>query len=120
MVTESTSHTNRKGKTYYLHAVRTRKGTLRHVMKASAKGALSGLPDGHEIVEGVNGEVSVRRKRPQPINPLETQLVESGLDKLGLKGYRVAAKDKHITVYEPIKKEEDLREILGLQAAYSY
>jgi hypothetical protein len=119
LVTESTSYTNRKGKTYYLHSVKNRKGALRYVMKASPAGALNALPDGHEIVEGVNGEVSVRRKKPQLIKPLEVQLVKSGLEKRGLQGYRAAAKDKRITVYEPLKKEEDYQELLGLQAAYS-
>lgn len=118
-MTKSVSYTNRKGKTYFLHAAKTRKGVVRHVMKTAAAGALAALPDGHEIVEGVNGEVSVRLKRPQLISPREVQLVESALAELGLKGYRVEAKGKYLTVYEPLKKEEDYKEFFDIQARCS-
>ena len=53
---KSVSHTNRRGKTYYLHITTTEKGATRFVLKTTRAGALDALPDGLEIVEGPNGE----------------------------------------------------------------
>jgi len=108
------AHTNRRGKTYYLHAATTKKGAVRYVMKTKPEGALTAVPEGMEIVEGPNGEVSARRIQPQEINPLEIQLVEAKLAALGLLGYRAAAKGQDIVVYEPQRTIEDLREIADI------
>ncbi len=105
------SHTNRMGKTYYLHAATTKKGATRYVMKTTQAGALDAVPDGMEIVEGPNGEVSARKIQAQEINPLEIQLIEAKLAALGLRGYRVGEKGPHLTVYEPWRSAGDLQEL---------
>ena len=105
-------HTNRFGKKFYLHAVRNQKGSLRYVMKRSEDGAASGIPDGCEICEDVNGVVSIRKVVSQLIREEEVQLVRSKLVELGLRGYRVGIKDKYLTVYEPEQDEESIRDYL--------
>jgi len=105
------SRTNRMGKTYYLHAATTKKGATRYVMKTTQAGALDAVPDGMEIVEGPNGEVSARKIQAREINPLEIQLIEAKLAALGLRGYRVAEKGPHLTVYEPWRSAGDLQEL---------
>lgn len=108
------SRTNRMGKTYYLHAATTKKGATRYVMKTTRAGALDAVPDGMEIVEGPNGEVSVRKILAREINPLEIQLIEAKLAALGLRGYRVAEKGPHLTVYEPWRTAGDLQELADM------
>lgn len=105
------SRTNRMGKTYYLHAATTKKGAIRYVMKTTRAGALSAVPDGMEIVEGPNGEISARKIQVREINPLEIQFIEAKLAALGLQGYRVAEKGPHLTVYEPWRSATDLQEL---------
>lgn len=105
------SRTNRMGKTYYLHAATTKKGATRYVMKTTRAGALDSVPDGMEIVEGPNGEVSVRKIIAPEINPLEIRLIEAKLAALGLRGYRVAEKGRHLTVYEPWRSAGDLHDL---------
>ena len=108
------SHTNRMGKTYYLHAAATKKGATRYVMKTTRASALDAVPEGMEIVEGPNGEVSARKIQAQEINPLEIQLIEAKLAALGLRGYRVAEKGPHLTVYEPWRSAGDLQDLADL------
>ena len=105
------SRTNRMGKTYYLHAATTKKGAIRYVMKTTRAGALDTVPDGMEIVEGPNGEISARKIIAREINPLEIQLIEAKLAALGLRGYRVGEKGPHLTVYEPWRSAGDLQEL---------
>lgn len=108
------SRTNRMGKTYYLHAATTKKGATRYVMKTTRAGALDAVPDGMEIVEGPNGEISARKIVAREINPLEIQLIEAKLVTLGLRGYRVAEKGPHLTVYEPGRSVGDLQELADM------
>lgn len=108
---KSVSRTNRMGKTYYLHAATTKKGATRYVMKTTRAGALDAVPDTMEIVEGPNGEISARKIQAREINPLEIQLIEAKLAALGLRGYRVAEKGPHLTVYEPWRSAGDLQDL---------
>ena len=107
---EPISHTNRKGKTYYLHAATRKSGKTVYVMKPSAEGGLTELPDGYSITEGVNGEVSVGRQKPRQITEQEEAQVSAALERLGLKHYRCAAKDAYLIIYEPLHSGADLRE----------
>lgn len=95
------SHTNRCGVTYYVHAARTKTGRVCYVAKRTAEGALPRLPEGLEIVENVNGQVSVRTVRRPLILPLEEQLVRQSLERHDRRQYRAEAKDRFITIHEP-------------------
>ena len=56
------SYTNRRGQRYYLHAGTTKTGKRRYfVASAVGEGVLAEMPEGFEIVESINGVVSVRR-----------------------------------------------------------
>lgn len=110
------SHTNRKGRTYYLHAAVKKSGKTVYVMKLSDRGALTELPEGCVITEGVNGEVSVGRPKPTPITEQEVALVALELERLGRRHYRCAAKGAYITIYEPLHSEADLQETASLLA----
>ena len=106
------SYTNRKGKTYYLHAATTKKGQTRYVMKRTPDGALGELPEGYVITENVNGQVSVGRIAPRKITEEEEALVKTRLEALGLKRYRCEVKGGFITVFEPIEDEDDIRDLM--------
>ncbi|MCC6486168.1 MAG: hypothetical protein IT364_01595 [Candidatus Hydrogenedentes bacterium] len=110
------SYTNRKGKTYYLHAVTRKSGKTSYVMKLSEESALTELPEGYSISESVNGQVSVGRAEPRATTEREEAEVAAILLDLGLKGYRCVAKGPYITVYEPLLSEEDLRETYSFLA----
>ena len=99
------SYTNRKGKTYYLHAAVKKSGRTVYVMKTSPKGALTEVPQGYAITEGVNGEVAVGRPKPRQLTEQEETLVATQLECLGLGGYRCAAKGAYITIYEPLRMD---------------
>ncbi len=111
-MTKRIQHTNRKGKTYYLHAATTQKGKTRYVMKRTSQGALTELPDGYVIAENVNGVVSVGRIQPRRITELEEVSVVHALQKHKLRYYRVEVKDVYLTVYEPIGQEEEYSSLL--------
>lgn len=104
-------HTNRFRKTYYLHAVKTKKGNTRYVMKPKAEGASDRMPEGYEIRENINGIVSVGKIKPRIIREDEECLVRNHLERLDLMGYRVDAKEKYLTVYEPLNNEERIRRL---------
>lgn len=111
------SYTNRVGDAYYVHETRTKRGACRYVMKRSAKGALPALPAGQEIVENVNGQVSIRTPRARDILPLEEQLVKQSLESHSRKDYRVEVKGRDIVIHEPLSNVEELAEILGPRRA---
>ena len=107
------TYTNRRGVTYYVHEARTKAGARRHVVKRTAGGALAELPAGMEIVENVNGQVSVRAARAGAILPLEERLVQQALAQHDRQKYRIEVKGRDITVYEPDSNADELAEILN-------
>ena len=113
------SYTNRKGKTYYLHAAVKKSGALAYVMRSASEGALTELPEGYVISENVNGTVSVGRAKPRVIREQEEALVAAELEKLGLTAYRCAVKNAYLTIHEPLYKEEDLRETFSALSMFS-
>lgn len=110
-------YTNRKGVTYYLHASRRRDGQVRYTMKRSDEGALAELPEGYEVVESVNAQVSVRRPRPRWITEREQQAVQAALDQNNLDTYRFEIRAKRITIFEPDTNPNELIEELYGESA---
>jgi hypothetical protein len=110
------SHTNRKGKIFYLHQGITKTGKPRYFFSKTVEpDALEQIPAGHHIEESVNGVVSLVKDRKQLILPEEIQVIEAALHR-HLKGnnYRVSAKGKRIIVYERLGPDaEDMAEIFG-------
>ena len=104
------TYTNRRGVAYYVHEARTKAGARRYVVKRSAEGALAELPAGMEIVENVNGQISVRAARERVILPLEERMVQEALARHGREKYRVEVKARDIVVYEPDFNTDDVAE----------
>ncbi len=95
------SHTNRRGVTYYIHEIRTKTGKRRYTVKRDAEGARAKVPEGFEVVENVNGQVSIRTPRPRLILPTEEQRVQAALRKHDRQRYRIGIKGRYITIHEP-------------------
>jgi len=104
------SYTNRKGVTYYAHAQTTKTGKTRYLLKRSSEGALAELPEGYEVVENVNAQASLRRKRPRQITAEEQSEVQAALERHGLTDYRIEVKDDCITVFEPDRDPDEIAE----------
>jgi len=103
------SHTNRKGRTFFLCQGVSKTGKVRHFFSISTtQNMLDEIPADYHIEESVNGVVSLVRNRAQAILLEEVQLVEAALQRHP-KGnnYRVSAKGKQITVHERIGPDED-------------
>ena len=133
------SYTNRKNRTYYLCQGTTKKGRIRYYFaREPSEKCLEEVPAGYEIVESVNGVVSIRKLRPQVISDLEVQTVKAVLrDHSDLRGYRVDVREKAIVIYEssaggiddvaerifglriPDSMRDEIRETETLHAHYS-
>jgi hypothetical protein len=108
------TYTNRKGKTYILCKGTTKTGKPRYYFSPDPKGEIMDhIPEGYEIRESVNGQVSLARTRPALITKAERAAVERAIAKHPeARNYRLDVKQKHIIVYENIGPDmEDLFEI---------
>ena len=96
------TYTNRKGRTYHLCKVQTKRGATRYVFAREPRGEpLDEIPEGYEIHENVNGQVSLRKKRPSHIRSAERETVEALVRQHPkARNYRVDVKGKAIVVYE--------------------
>lgn len=74
------AYTSRHGTVYYLCATSTKTGKTRYVMARQPVGQpLDAVPAGHEIVENINGTVSVRQRVPPLLTEAECQAVQGAL-----------------------------------------
>jgi hypothetical protein len=90
-------HTNRKGATYYLHR-RERNGKARYVFaRKLGDGAIEAIPQGYEVRESVNGQVSLAKVTERQIIPAE----EATVRKLLPETCRLELKGRQIIVFEP-------------------
>jgi hypothetical protein len=108
------TYTNRKGKTYILCKGTTKTGKPRYYFSPDPKGEIMDhIPEGYEIRENVNGQVSLAKIRPALITQAERAAVERAIAKHPkARNYRLDVKQKHIIVYENIGPDmEDLFEI---------
>lgn len=97
------THTNRKDKTYYLHQGTTKTGKPKYFFALRDEGDLvDAVPPGYEIYENPNGQVFLRKIRPQLITDEEVATVEAGMQKYcRLENYIVDVKKDTILVYTP-------------------
>jgi len=106
MATRPLSYTNRRGHTYYLHAGSTKTGKRRYfVAKTVGEGVLAELPKGFEIIESINGVVSVRRVDPNAptIPEIDLARVRAELARHShLRRHRADAVKGEIIVFEPV------------------
>ena len=95
------THTNAKGKTYYLHQGTTKTGKPTYHFSMQSEGTLAAsIPVGFEIYENPNAQVFLRRIPPKIITDEERQVVEEGMRKYAdVKDYKIDVKGNAIVVY---------------------
>lgn len=98
------THTNRKGRTYYLCQGVTKTGKPRYYFAREPKGKpVDLIPEGYEISESVNGIVSLAKIRPIKVLPEEVTAVEAEVERHPrARNYRVSVKGDRITVHERV------------------
>jgi len=116
------SYTNRKGKTYYLHRAVTKQGKCRyHFARQVGDRAEEELPEGYEVRESVNGQVSVARTRSRATTEAEEAEVWSALRRLRPE-WRLDVQGRDLIVYKPWRTageiESSLRE-MGLAVGFA-
>jgi hypothetical protein len=97
------THTNRKGKTYYLHQGITKTGKPKYFFALRDKGELvEDVPSGYEIYENPNAQVFLRRKRPSIITDGEIAIVEAGMRQYcRVKDFIIDVKKNTIIIFTP-------------------
>src|SRR5215813_8527184 len=104
-VTRSTvvpiTHTNAKGKTYYLHQGTTKTGKPKYYFSMESKGTLAKtIPAGFEVYETPNAQVFLRRIPPKIITDEERQVVEEGMRKYAeVQDYKIDVKGNVIEIH---------------------
>jgi hypothetical protein len=77
---EGVEYTNRRGKTYFLHVGKTKKGNPRYHFAMQAPTELvKGIPEGYEIYENPNAQVFLRKIVPKEILDQEMAILEKEL-----------------------------------------
>jgi hypothetical protein len=106
-------YTNRKGKTYYLHEGQTKSGSRKLCFSQKVQGNLvEEIPDGYEIHENPNAQVSLRKIQPKIITDSEKALVEKHVQELARNTrYLVDVKGKVITIFESVQDVDLLEEL---------
>jgi hypothetical protein len=93
---EGVEHTNRKGKPYYLHVGKTKKGNPRYHFSMEAPGEpVKEIPDGYEIYENPSAQVFLRKIQPEEMAILEKELRAHAKPTK----YRIDVRGKVITIY---------------------
>jgi len=107
------THTNAKGKTYYLHQGTTKTGKPKYYFSMESNGALAeSIPAGSEIYENPNAQVFLRRIPPKIITDEERQVVEDGMRKYAqVQDYKIDVKGNAIVVYTA---DQDIETLVGL------
>ncbi len=116
------THTNTKGKTYYLHQGTTKTGKLKYYFSMESAGLLvEAMPEGFEIYENPNAQVFLRRIPPKIITDEERQVVEDGMRKYaGGQDCKIDVKGNAIVVYTPNQSVEEFAQLLkGLNSFIS-
>lgn len=108
------THTNRKGKIYYLHQGTTKTGKSKYFFALRAEGDLvEYIPPGYEIYENPNAQVFLRRTRRQIITDEEIATVEAGMRRHSrTEYYLVDVKKDAIIVYTPDQDADSLADSL--------
>jgi hypothetical protein len=104
------THTNRKRDTYYLHAGTTKAGKPRYWFSTRAEGDLPGsIPDGYEVYENPDGQVFLRKRKPQVVTPEEVAVVKDGLERFAPgQNCVVDLRDEHLVDYHAERVTLDL------------
>src|SRR6266699_5226540 len=107
------THTNAKGKTYYLHQGTTKTGKPTYHFSMQSEGSLAAsIPEGFEIYENPNAQVFLRKIPPKLITEEERQVVEAGMRiSADVKDYKIDVKGKAIVIYTADQNVETLADV---------
>ena len=107
------THTNAKGKTYYLHQGTTKTEKPKYDFSTKSEGPLAdAIPEGFEIYENPNAQVFLRRMPPKLITDEERQIVEDGMRKYAeVQDYKIDVKGNAIVVYTADQDIETLADV---------
>jgi len=108
------THTNAKGKTYYLHQGTTKTGKPKYHFSMQSEGILAAsIPAGFEIYENPNAQVFLRRIPPKIITDEERQVVEDGMRQYAkVQDYKIDVKGNAIVVYTADQSVEEFAQLL--------
>ena len=108
------THTNRRGKTYYLHQGRTKLGNPKYFFALRDDGVLvDDIPIGYEVYENPNAQVFLRRIPVKIVTDEEVAVVEDGMRQFcRLEHYIVDVKKNAILIYTPDQDVDLLAETL--------
>lgn len=108
-------HTNRKGKTYYLHRHTTKGGRVGYHFSLDDEGDLvDEIPAGYEIYEHPRGQVFLRKKRDPIITEDEVNLVRSEVEKrASVDHFLIDVRDKAIVVHTADQDHGALQEFFS-------
>src|SRR6266568_3445517 len=107
------THTNAKGKTYYLHQGTTKTGKPKYYFSMESNGALAeSIPAGFEIYENPNAQVFLRRIPPKIITDEERQVVEDGMRTYAqVKDYKIDVKGNALLIYTAVQEIDALADL---------
>ncbi len=108
-------HTNRKGKTYYLHQGTTKTGKPKYFFALRNEGELvETIPTGYDIYENPNAQVFLRRKRTPIITDEEIATVAAGMRQYcRVKDFIIDVKKNTIVIYTPDQDVDSLVDSLS-------
>src|SRR5262245_54620887 len=107
------THTNAKGKTYYLHQGTTKTGKPTYHFSMQSEGTLAeSIPAGFEIYETPNAQVFLRRIPPKIITDEERQIVEDGMRKYAsVQDYKIDVRGNAIEIHIAHQESATFREM---------
>jgi hypothetical protein len=107
------THTNAKGKLYYLHQGTTKTDKPKYYFSMQSEGTLAAsIPAGFEIYENPNAQVFLRRIPPKIITDEERQVVEDGMRKYAsIQDYKIDVRGNAIEIHTAHQDSETFREM---------
>ena len=114
------THTNAKGRTYYLHQGTTKTGKPKYHFAMKSEGKLAdSIPAGYEIYENPNAQVFLRRIPPKIITDEERAIVEEGMRQYSdVEYYKIDVKGNAIFVYTAVQDMDALMAIFQDSPTY--
>jgi hypothetical protein len=105
-------YVNRKGKIYFLHEGKTKKGNPQYTFSQCKDEVFGTIPDGYEIYENPNAQIFLRRLQPKLITEKEEEQVREKFRALIERKYcKLTIEKKSITIYFADLDVERMREL---------
>ena len=110
------THTNRLGKTYYLHHGQTKAGKKRYFFSMRIPdNPVDEIPSGSEIYEHPTAQVFLRKMRPKRFTDEELVEVEQGIKRYSkVEHYIVDERANKIVIHLPNQDVDRLQDILSM------